>query len=305
MLRGAPTPQPAQAQALAQAHAQAQAQAQEQAQAQAQAQAQVRVVLFGENEGLFTLAAAAVNPNWRMMATEFASKDAPPGLDLGRHKWLAGIDAQRIDADGPVAEEMRNADIIIFNFPFVAHNKPKTVELINGFLQQVRFYCKPGAEIILGLATQKKGTPKVVYQYAPHSAEDIVARALFEHQRRDNKFVHLACEKVDYNYYKPYIKHGYEHGTTYGHAKQGVWHFNNRTAFRLRVQVSRDAEFVSYVTMMSSMMRSLEELVKSCPDRQQARLQACAGSLELPQLEGVSQSASLADLFKRFEMCQI
>ena len=74
------------------------------------------------------------------------------------------------------------------------------------------------------------------------------------------------------------------------------------TAFRLRVEVSDDVEFVSYVTMMSSMMRSVEVLCKACPDREQERLQP-RGSFELE--EGVRQPVSLADLIKRFEVCRV
>ena len=224
---------------------------------------ETRVLLFGENDGSFAVAAAARHPTWRMLATELCHTKAPEQLLSDGHQWLTGIDALKMPPD--VEEEAHNADILVFNFPFVAQSPRQTVDLIKGFLQLVHHLCKQGAKIILGLATQCKGTDTVAYQYKPYSAESVVADALRGHARRDGKFVHLACDEVDHTYYTKYP--GYSHGTTHGHAKPGIWHFNNQTAYIFHVQVSNDRE-----SKQRSLTRSLKVLADSCPDRVQERM---------------------------------
>jgi len=103
-------------------------------------------------------------------------------------------------------------------------------------------------------------------QYKPYSAESVVASALRGHTRRDGTFVHLACDEVDHAYYTKYP--GYLHSTTHGHAKPGIWRFNNQTAYKFHVQVSNDRE-----SKQRSLTRSLKVLADSCPDRVQERKQ--------------------------------
>lgn len=202
------------------------------------------VLLLGDGDFSFAAAYAELHPSYHLHVTEVLSQSewATTYRNTKRRLSKLELDGNTVifDVDARETDLVQNKDLVVFMFPFVARDREGTAVLVRTAMVNILKKADDGAFILLGLATQKKRSQCVAYQYGNVPAEQLVLECIVAALVPDDS-EDLRCFALDSVHsqalFDRYEARGYAHSVTYnGSRHHALWTHNDKTAFLLVVR---------------------------------------------------------------------